>query len=168
MPLSPAQLTALKNDMAANTNTVLINGVPTAINVVPHGAQNAQTIADWYNLPHATWTVWKSLVPLGEIGMAMDGSEAAGLTTANNTRLQVRAAFLVSGENPSIAGTRSFYADVFSTGGITAAALLSLWKKLATNSQKLFSTGTGSNASPATMTYEPSLTGTDVINAWAA
>lgn len=49
MPLTASQLTTLKNDLAANTNTVLINGVATAINAVPHGAQNAQTIADWYN-----------------------------------------------------------------------------------------------------------------------
>src|SRR5690242_4478781 len=48
--LTTAQKTTLKNDLTANTNTVLINGVATAINVVPHGAQNAQTIADWYNL----------------------------------------------------------------------------------------------------------------------
>lgn len=48
--LTSAQLQVLKANLTTNTNTVLINGIPTAINVVPHGAQNAQTIADWYNL----------------------------------------------------------------------------------------------------------------------
>lgn len=48
--LNATQLAELKTDLAANTNTVLINGVATAINAVPHGADNAQAIADWYNL----------------------------------------------------------------------------------------------------------------------
>jgi len=59
--MTPAQLTTLKNDLAANVNTVLINGVATAINAVPHGAQNAQSIADWYNLfPGTDYFVWDS------------------------------------------------------------------------------------------------------------
>jgi hypothetical protein len=46
--LTAAQKTALKANLAANTNTVTINGQPVAIKDVPQGGQNAQTIADWY------------------------------------------------------------------------------------------------------------------------
>lgn len=48
--LTTAQKQAVKADIAANTNTVLINGTPTAINVVPVSPDNAQSVADWYNL----------------------------------------------------------------------------------------------------------------------
>lgn len=56
MPLTPAQLTTLKNNIAANTNTILINGVPTAINSIDlTNPSFAQAICDqWYNLNPAT------------------------------------------------------------------------------------------------------------------
>jgi len=109
--------------------------------------------------------VWKGNVALGAIGKAMDGAEAAGLTTANNTRLQVRAAYMAAGENPSVAGTRAFYDDIFSTGGVTKASLLALWKRSALLGEKILATGTGSYASPATMGYEGNLSGVDVQTA---
>src|SRR5512142_1033206 len=66
--LTAAQQTTLKTNLAANTNTVLINGVATAINVVPQGFQNAQTIADWYNLTVSpNYFVWHSQVNVNDV-----------------------------------------------------------------------------------------------------
>lgn len=62
--LTTAQLQALKADLAVNVNTVLINGQPVAINAVPHGADNAQQIANWYNQDAAgPFLVFNSAVP---------------------------------------------------------------------------------------------------------
>jgi hypothetical protein len=57
-----------------------------------------------------------------------------------------------TGINPSLADRRQFFDDIFSgAGGVnTRANLLALWKELATRAQKLFSTGTGTDAAPAT------------------
>jgi len=66
--MTPAQLQTLKADLAANVNTVSIGGTPTAINAVPHTADNAQAIADWYNLVAApAYTVWNNSVPIKTI-----------------------------------------------------------------------------------------------------
>ena len=50
--MTPAQLQTLKTDLAANTNTVLINGVATPINTITGAAQTvgaAYAVANWYN-----------------------------------------------------------------------------------------------------------------------
>ena len=68
MPLSTSQLQTLKSDLAANTNTVLINGVATAINAVPQGYQNAGTVAAWYNQTAApAYYVIRTDAPVSDI-----------------------------------------------------------------------------------------------------
>ena len=69
-----------------------------------------------------------------------------------------------SGVNPSLAERRAFFDEVFSVaaGATTRAQLLALWKRPATRTEKIFATGTGSDASPATLTFEGSISGTDV------
>lgn len=49
MPLTIAQLQTLKSDIAANTNTVPIAGVATAINTLPQTPGSAYAIALWYS-----------------------------------------------------------------------------------------------------------------------
>lgn len=102
------------------------------------------------------FTVWKTNVPIADVGMRINGAELGGLTQVNNVRLQTIALYLAAGVNPSLADHRAFFDDIFSgSGGVnTRAALLILWKRLATNAEKLFSTGTGSNAVPATLSHE--------------
>lgn len=50
MGLTSAQLTTLKNDIANNTNTILVAGVSTQIKNVPHNPDLAPDVASWYNL----------------------------------------------------------------------------------------------------------------------
>jgi hypothetical protein len=169
--LTTAQLTSLKANIVANTATIPAGqpwtGAFAGVQVkdVPNNGDGNLAVAGWYNLAASpAFVLWRKFVSLGDVGKAFDGSEAAALTTANNSRLQVRAAFMAGGENPSVAGTRAFYADVFSVGGVTAAALLALWKRPATNVEKLFATGTGSDAAPAVSAFPEStaLAGDDV------
>lgn len=174
--LTSAQKIALKNHILANTaNVQLTAGVNTQIKDVPQIPDNAPTVRDWYNLAASpSFTVWKKLLSLSLIGKAFNGTELAGLTTANLQRLQTIGQYSVEGINPSLADQRQFFNDVFSGSGgtITRASLLALWKSVASNAKKLFSTGTGSDADPAVTDSNVSdtftLTSDDVVAAWAA
>lgn len=112
-----------------------------------------------------SFTVWKSMVTITQIGDNIVATELAGLSSLNSTRLQTIVALSAEGVNPSLADRRAFFDDIFSgSGGAgTRAKLLILWKRLATRLEKLFATGTGSDAVPATMTVEGSISDTDLI-----
>jgi hypothetical protein len=153
--LTTAQRNALKADILANSDALAIYTVG-----------NLEALAALYNANASpTFTVWKSNVSINAVGKAFNGSELAGLTTANQTRLQTIALYLADGVNPSIASNRAFFDDVFSgaSGANTRAALLVLWKRAATRLEKLFATGTGSDASPGTLVIEGSLSPDDLI-----
>ena len=150
MALTNAQLTTLKADIIAN------------------GLENssANAIAEFYNAA-STFTVWKTNVSINEVGKKFNGSELAGLTTGNQTRLLTLAAYLAGGVNPSLSDNRAFFDDVFSGAGgtNTRAALLILWKRIANKAEKLFATGTGSDAVPGLLTFEGSISEQDATNA---
>ena len=64
MALTPAQLTTLKNDIIANNNQ--IGGI--AIKDMPHSADNAAAISDWYNLlASPDYWVWDTAVTRARI-----------------------------------------------------------------------------------------------------
>lgn len=158
MALTPAQLVTLKANILADS----------AFLTAPQNSDGAFTIAAAYNLLAApSWTVWKTQVTINEIGKKFNGSELAGLSTLNNTRLQTLAQYLADGVNPSLIDNRQFFDDIFSGAGgiLTRANLLILWKRLATRAEKLFSTGTGTDAVPATLTFEGTLSYAEVQQA---
>lgn len=111
--------------------------------------------------------VWKTSVPIREVGETFNASELAGLTSLNTQRLQNLAAWLVDGVTPSKATVRAFFDDVFSGAGgaSTRAALLALWKRTATRAEQVFATGTGSDGSPGSLTFEGTLSVRDVEDA---
>lgn len=153
--LSTAQRNALKADILANSDALAIYTVG-----------NLEALAALYNANASpAFTVWKSNVSINAVGKAFNGSELAGLTSANQTRLQTIALYLQDGVNPSIASNRAFFDDVFSgaSGANTRAALLALWKRAATRLEKLFATGTGSDASPGLLVVEGSISPDDLI-----
>ena len=79
MALTPAQSTALG---------AYIAGVP-AWNNLARNSDTAYFIAGELNKAFApAFTVWKTSVPLKEVGEAMNSSEVSGLTTAKTSRLQ--------------------------------------------------------------------------------
>jgi hypothetical protein len=143
MALTPQQLAALKADILADTALAPQAGTP----------DGRFAIAAAYNVVLApAFTVWKKSVSIAEVGDKINATELGGLTTLNNTRLQTVVVLSQTGINPSLADRRQFFDDIFSgAGGVnTRANLLALWKELATRAQKLFSTGTGTDAAPAT------------------
>ena len=148
--LTPAQALVLKADIEAD-------GV---LNALPKNSTGAFHIAVAYNfLASPDFTVWKTSVPIVEVGQNVDGSELANKTTGDNTRLQTIIQLSGGFINPSLADQRMFFDDVFSGAGgnITRPKLLALWKRLSTRLEKVFAIGTGSDASPATMVIEGSI-----------
>ena len=161
MALTPQQLTALKAAIAADP--VLL--------AQPNNSDGDYAIASALNLAASpAFTVWKTYVPSTQVGDNMVGTEVAGLTTANISRLQLIIQMSEAGVNPSLVDRRQFFDDVFSGAGgaLTRAKLLILWKRLATRAEKLFATGTGTDPSPATLVFEGSLSYQDVTAARAS
>jgi hypothetical protein len=156
--LTNAQLQTLKAAIIADG----------ALNAQPNNSDGNFAIAVAMNQKASPdFTVWKTNVSIGEIGKKFNGTELAGLTTGNQSRLQTIAAFLSAGVNPSLIDNRAFFDDIFSGAGgtNTRANLLALWKRFATRIEKLFATGTGSDVSPATLTFEGTLSYQDVQTA---
>ncbi len=161
MPLTSAQLQSLKTDI--NNDATL--------SAFPNNSDGAFSIAAIYNTQASpNFTVWKTNVSIKEVGDNLVGTDLAGLTTANHTRLQTVAILSTDGINPSLADRRAFFDDIFSGAGgaATRAKLLTLWKRLATRVEKLYATGTGSDASPATLVVEGPISFQDVQTARSA
>lgn len=141
-----------------------------ALNSQPQTPDGAQTIADAMNINASpAFTVWKTTVQMVDIGKKINGAELGGLTTANHTRLQTVIQISGGSINPSLVDQRAFFDDVFSGAGgaTTRSNLLALWKRLARRVEKIYATGTGSDASPATLVFEGTISYTDVENARA-
>lgn len=159
MPLTTAQTVTLKAAILAETD-------PTFVALRTAGATGA--MADWFNQA-STFTVWRTSVPISEIGDAVIATELVGLTALNLQRLQALTGDLAAGSiNASIADRRSGFDQVFSgAGGAgTRAALLVLWKRLALRIEKLYATGTGTNATPGTVVYEGTIRDADFVLAF--
>lgn len=156
--LNTAQLQILKSAIIADP----------VLNAMPNDTDSNIITANAFNAPASpSFTVWKTRVPIDEIGDAIVGTELAGLSTVNNTRLQTVVVLSQFGVNASLPDRRGFFDDIFSGAGGTGtrARLLILWKRLATRAEKLYATGTGSDPSPATLTFEGLISYQDVNSA---
>jgi hypothetical protein len=160
--LTHAQLLTLQASILGETD-------PTFVGY--RNAGDKPSMADWYNADSSpAFVVWKTSVPVANVGIAFSSSEVAGLTTANTNRLQVMASYSGGSFNPSIADVRAGFDSVFNgAGGVnTRAALLALWKRTARRFERLYATGTGSDASPAQLVVEGTLDGSHIGEALEA
>lgn len=154
--LSPAQLQTLKADILADQ----------ALSVLPNTPDANYQIAQAYNLlADPVWVVWKTMIPTSDIKKAMVWTEYVGRSTGEQNAFALMIADGVI--NASDVNVRAGFADIFSgpNGATTRANLTALAKRSATRAEQLFSTGTGSDASPATLTFEGGLSHHDVQQA---
>lgn len=176
MSLTTTQLQALKADILANAGTIpagqpwtgSFGGV--AVSAVPNSVDGNAAVAGYYNQPASpSWTTWRKSVALLDVANAINGADLGNLTTANHTRLQSAIMLSTAGIDASLSDRRAFFADIFSSFPTTTSQLAALWKRLATRAQKLFSTGTGTDTTPATTASNVgdgfTLAGTDVLSA---
>ena len=156
MALKIAQYAVLKADILANTD----------LNSNPNTLDGAFEIARLYNINKVPdFTVWKTLVPIGDVGKSINGVEWGNLTTANSNRLSSIAAYLFDGVDPSRSDIRSLYDDIFSVGGATITSLNILWRRLAKRVEALYAVGTGTDIAPASLVFEGDITPVDVLQA---
>lgn len=167
MPLpNNAAYTTLFNDIVT-THTAEF-----AANVA---AREDQLIADAYCLDASpTFWVWRTGVSLKEIYETTTADATAWSTTAYIARSTAerdawRDVFVLSGTiNFSLLNARQGLADIFSgaPGAGQRQHLLAIGRRPARRIEQLLATGTGSTASPGTLTFEGRLTGVDVAKAF--
>ena len=156
--MTPAQLATLKADILADP----------VLAAKPTNSDGAFYIAAAYNLPASpAFTVWKSRISTKELrdAVASASTQLDGLTGSKREALL----WLVAGElDARLVSTRAALDDL--TGGqqTLKAALVAAQKRECTRAEKLFSTGTGTPASPATTTFEGVLSYQDVEAARAS
>lgn len=156
MALTAAQLTALKNDI----NTAF-----------PGAANNDDenfAIAAAYNLAASpVFRVWRTSIDRAEVMKNFVWTELIARSVGERDSFQL----MLSGGtiNGADVNIRQGIADIFSgAGGATSRnQLTAMAKRNATRAEKLFATGTGSDASPGTMTFEGALSYQDVNQARA-
>lgn len=135
------------------------------LNAQPHTSDGAYAIATALNLPSSpALQVFKSSVPLGDVGRAMLQSDVSSLTTANTSRLQVIAAFTTGGLLVPTADMQSGFASIFSVSGAsgTRANLAALWQRTATRAEGVLATCPCTTATPGALGWEGTLSYQDV------
>lgn len=156
--LSPAQRTALKADILANTDTLQA-----------YTDGNLEQLAALYNAPASpSFWVWRTSVSRADIYTRQNDLPVAGAqtgfwdwTTYKNQGVAEQNAwtqmFMDDVANFSLVNVRDGIAKIF-TGSAAANAqrdhCLAIGRRLSSRLEKLFAVGTGSTVSPATMTVE--------------
>lgn len=154
--LTSSQAAALKADILADP----------VLNAYSNNSDGAFAIAAAYNLVATpTFTVWKTDVPTKDAKKAMVWTEYIARSAGERDAWQ----FMLSNGtiNPADVNVRQGIQDIFSgaQGAQTRTNLTTIAKRSATRAEKLFATGTGTDVSPATMSFEGSLSYQDVEQA---
>lgn len=161
MSLTQAQKTTLKADIVASSEPVCV-----ALEASPNNSDLSFAVAALYNLiANPSFVVWRTNVSVSDCKKATVWTEFIGRSQGERDAWQ----FMLSNGTINAADTniRQGIQDIFSgpSGTGTRAALVAISKRNATRAEKLFSTGTGDTANPATMGFEGSLTYQDVLSA---
>lgn len=128
------------------------------LSLIPHSYDGAYAIAD--ALAAATspaFIVWRTNVPTAEIGNAWNGSDIDGMSALNMQRLQLLLASSPSGVfDMSRIDRRTGFLNPFGASATNSSkvAMNAVFKRTANLLEKLFASGTGTDAAPATMTVE--------------
>ena len=154
MPLTSTQITTLRTDIAADE----------VLNALPLNDSSFAQIASAYNAPASpAYTVWRTYVPVREITGVFIWTAVDSLTAGKARIWEWMATTGVI--DPSKSTVRTGLADAFGSGTAMANAITPVLKRFATRAEKLFATGTGSDASPGTMTLEGMLGYQDIGSA---
>lgn len=156
MALTPAQQAAVKADILANSD----------LDALPNTGDGAFAIAELYNLDASpVFTAWRPNVPVGDVKQVIDWTELIAASIGERDTFVI---MLADGSlDASDINVRQGIADIFSGpgGAVSRAALLELSKRDALRIEALLSTGTGTEATPATMDRVGTIGYQDV---WAA
>ena len=176
--LTPAQLTTLKNNIAASADTIpsALNGscaglVGTAVNAVPNTSDGNFCLAAVYNQPAAVaFWAWRTSVSKSDYvtGTSPDATTFiwAGngfITRTAQEQTAWQEMFSVTGTvDPSKANVRQAFTDIFSGTGNAASNrthMTAMSRRLVTRFERLYTTGTGSTGSPGLLVVEGAVSG---------
>jgi hypothetical protein len=190
MTLSASQLMALNTDINANTAT--IGG--TQIKDLPHTADNAFAVKDWYNQTASPdYFVWRNLPMETVLNLvtfaSMTPVDAVPTTpqltvTVYQARAQACQCKQINFQNLTLGrttapmkrlGYRAGLQDCLTNipAGAGGALIAANWvgvrdaaKFMATRGEKLFATGNGAQATPSDLAVEGDITEADIKTIW--
>ena len=178
--MTPAQLTALKNHIAANLDPAVI---------AARDSGNDTELARLYNLP-SSFSVWRSTTPADTIADAIAWDkltpiEAPDTTIIQTNRLlvcqsrQINIQILLQGRetvgtgratlrkglNDALVGVPSGALGAAQDAGWGGAnGVKSSITRIATVAERVFATGTGTGANPGTLGFEGELSSSDIAD----
>lgn len=157
MSLTSAQLATLKAAILADTDPAVI---------AARSIRNDTEVARLYNLASSpAFIVWKTAVPPEDYRESVVWTEVDTLTVGKARIWEWLTGLMALPFNPSKANVRTGIADCWAVGTTTRTQLLALAKRTATKAEKLYATGTGTDATPGTLTFEGALGFMDVAEA---
>lgn len=153
--LSPAQLQTLKSDINANF-------------LAAWNAQQVDTIVAAYNADATpTFVVWRTTVPAEEYRDAITWTELTGRSAGERDMFSFLTANGSMALNCSRGNVRQAIADAFSgaAGVNSRTAILAACKRAANRVERLYVTGTGTDATPGRLVFEGTISAGDVLAA---
>lgn len=154
--LTTAQKTTLKAAIIANSTW----------NAFPNSEDGNFNLAELLSkeFPTPDYIVWKNSVTTKEVKNVIDWVEYLALTVTEKSTFELMISNGII--DPSNANIRAGIANIFDAQqSNTRNALIALGKRKATHIEKIFATGTGSDASPSVMGFEGKISGADVASA---
>lgn len=139
--MTPTQISTLRT--LADADPVAAGYVATADDIA---------LASWFNEPTAH-VVWRTVLSpeMARSAIIEGATQLDALTVGKRDSLF----WLCSGNlNPSVPSVRAAIDDLCGTQNMLKGALQAAQKRFATRAEKVLSSGTGTTASPATLTYE--------------
>ncbi len=156
--LTPEQQATLQADVLADN----------ALNQLPHTADSAYAIAVAYGIAVVDFIVWKTAVTRDEIMQnGFDWTRLDNLTVGKARIWEQMFTNQSFATNPSKLNVRAGIEEVWKGTAQDLAVRAAVYvhcRRPANRLEKLFATGTGTDASPATMTVEGSIGYIDVLN----
>lgn len=137
------------------------------LSAFPENSDGAFAIADELNkIASPDFIVWRTSVTIR--GIMSNGFRWTDVDSLTAQKYRTWEQFVALNEiNPSKANIRQGLRDCWGNGSAQETAIMPHLKRKATRAEKLFASGAGSDASPATMTFEGLLTYQDVERARA-
>ena len=150
--LTAAQQTTLAAAIRADTDPAVV----AALDI-----RNDVLLAELYNAA-STFYVWRTAIPVDEYRDALVWTEVDGLTAGKARIWEWVTGQMTLPLQAHKTAVRQGLADCWASNTTTRPQLLAIAKRLASKAEKLFATGTGTEASPGLLGWEGTLTYTDI------
>lgn len=153
--LTDAQLATLRADILANTDPDVVAALE---------IRNDNAITAWYN-GDSTFVVWRTEVPVSEYRDGLVWTEVDTVTAGSARIWEWVTGQMTLPLETGKATVRQGLADAWGSQTTTRANLIAIAKRFASHFEALYTTGTGTNASPGDLVLEGPLDVNDVSRA---